>query len=251
MATSGIGDVTKTAFQVFLFLLWLASLGVLGVSAWLMADDIVSTGMRSEFGLGWFYTPVHLLIASSVFGIIGGILGCIGTWRGNRVLLLIFCAVLFLVTTLSFTAGGLSYHYRFEVMNVQFSDYVEDSLVGALAGDKLDNRPVELQAAVKRAQERFLCCGLTFSDNWRDACSDETCRNTYLDYCTPYPPCRLKFDDIVVQYLMYVFAVAFTHGGIQFIGLLLVLYMVRRLGGGKKKKEKRRQEAEMEKMQTT
>ena len=54
-----------------------------------MVDDIVSTGMRAEFGLGWFYTPVHLLIASAVFGMIGGVLAIIGTMKGNRLLLLI------------------------------------------------------------------------------------------------------------------------------------------------------------------
>ncbi|XP_078586608.1 tetraspanin-11-like [Branchiostoma floridae x Branchiostoma japonicum] len=250
MATEGIGGVTKTAFQVFLFLLWLSSLGVLGVCIWLMVDDIVSTGMRAEFGLGWFYTPVHLLIASAVFGMIGGVLAIIGTMKGNRLLLLIFCSVLFLITILSFTAGGLSYHYRDEVRLIEFSDYVDDSLIGALAGDKLDNRPVELQAAVKRAQERFLCCGLTFADNWIDPCLDETCRNTNLNYCTPYPPCRLKLYDIVIQYLLYSSAVGFAHGGLQFLGLLLVLYIVRRLGGSKKK-EKRKQAAEMEKMQAS
>ncbi|KAI8488119.1 PREDICTED: tetraspanin-4-like [Branchiostoma belcheri] len=251
MATKAIGGVTMTAFQVLLVLIWLASGGVLGVAIWLMADDIVSTGMRFEFGLGWFYYPVHLLIASAVFGVIGGVLGFIGAKKGNQLLLRIFCAVLLVITVLSFTAGGLSYSYRHNVMTVTISDRVGNSLVTALAGDKLDNRPVELQAAVKRAQERFLCCGLTFSGNWIDACSDDTCHSSYVsDRCDPYAPCQGKFDDIVIQYQRYVFAVAFTHGGIQFLGLLLVVYIMRRLGSSKKK-EKRGQAAEMEKMQAT
>lgn len=169
----------KYLLFAFNFIIWVCGIAVLGV------------GIYSRIKLGNFDSllddstipsAANLFIASGVFVMVIGFLGCCGAWKENKCLLISYAVALILIFVLEIAAGIYAY--------VKIDD-VKESLKKGLdkAVKTTYNTGTTADDAVRKAvdwfQENVECCGSATPDDWKTSAwnvSDTTTR-VFPDSC--------------------------------------------------------------------
>ncbi|CAL8263038.1 unnamed protein product [Merluccius merluccius] len=153
-------------YLMFLFnlIFWLCGCGLLGVGIWLS----VSQGSFATFSPSFpALSAANMVIAIGAIVMVTGFLGCLGSIKENKCLLLSFFIVLLIILLAELILLVLFFVYSDKVR-----ENAKQDLKDGLALYNTDNN-VGLRNAWNIIQAEWKCCGVTAYTDWHDALQDK------------------------------------------------------------------------------
>jgi hypothetical protein len=147
----------KYLLYVFNVILLLSGVAVLGVGLWtlFMKHSLVSLLASSFFTV----TTYLLIITGGLIIILVFVLGCVGAWRENYVLLMAYAVFLLLIFMLEAATGVIAYLYEASL----FGELSHNLNVTMLESYRIDESKTQ---AIDNMQQQFHCCGAGNFTDW-------------------------------------------------------------------------------------
>ena len=144
-------------FHMFNLVFLLGGLAVLGVGVWTIADHLSYAPLLNTvtYSLSaWVLTLAGLLVIGAAA------LGCVGVWRRNRCLLLVYTFLLLFIFLLEAMVGVLAYVYK-ENVETELAANLNRTFISSYSVD------ADKTAAIDRMQREYKCCGAQTYEEWR------------------------------------------------------------------------------------
>jgi len=156
MGLSGVNTCLKWLMFVFNLIFFLMGAAILGVGIWLKVEK----GGYEDISSYDYATPSNIAIVIGIVMLFVAFLGCFGSIKELRHMLLAYFVLLLIVFILELVVGGLAYAKR---------DEVEDKLAEEFKNSirkkyGTDDYP-EVTEVIDKFQNEFECCGF---DNYTD-----------------------------------------------------------------------------------
>ncbi|XP_065175666.1 CD151 antigen-like [Sycon ciliatum] len=148
--------VLKWALFFFNILFWVLGIAVFGVGIYVKTDHSDYAIIMDEHSNGYSGT----LIAVGAIVMVVGLVGCIGTLKENRTLLVVYASLVSLIFILECVAGGLGY---------QFRDKLRDEVIKGMNTTIAKYDPAvnnRIRNAWKSVQAENECCGVQQDEDW-------------------------------------------------------------------------------------
>lgn len=149
----------KYVLFIFNFVFLLAGSVVLGIGLWTV---IAKHHYISLLTTSTYAATAYILIVAGVVVLLVTILGCVGIWREDRCLILMYTFMLLLVFLLEAVAGIIAYIYEEQVWT-ELQSTLNESFI---TNYKFDDSQTE---AIDSLQRKFKCCGAVDYKDWRSS----------------------------------------------------------------------------------
>ncbi|XP_046861310.1 CD151 antigen-like isoform X2 [Xenia sp. Carnegie-2017] len=233
----------KTNFAVFLVLFWCAGIALVGVAIWTLVDKFE---YQHLLGSDNYIIIVSLMILAGIVVIAIGFLGCCGSVKDNRFMLIAFFVMVVSVFLIELSAGIVAFAYRGEL-----EDELEESFLSAMNKYTIDS---DEKKAIDKAQEKFWCCGAVQYYQWNQTVwfniesnninttreegklrvPDSCCKPPIKIGCgyvthpsnINYKGCIEKLSDIIEDHLLILGIVGLGASILQVIGLVVTALLI-------------------------
>ncbi|KAI9557596.1 hypothetical protein GHT06_017424 [Daphnia sinensis] len=256
MALSGCYGVLKWIVFIVNLLFWLAGVGVLALSIWLLFDQAVVFMAK---GAQDYATGTYILLAAGALMTVIGFLGCCGALRESQCLLGTFFVFLMIILVAEIAGGVWAYMNRAD-LNKLVQESVRDTVRRDYGKDDVTTKTFDM------IQRTLKCCGAESYASWansayngvgekspleigisalaptysvpKSCCADpdsDVCETTrklgslgfaasalgivYTDGCAP------KLEALLHQYFTYVFATGIGIGIIELLGMIFSMLL--------------------------
>uniref|UniRef100_A0A3B5A4I1 Tetraspanin n=1 Tax=Stegastes partitus TaxID=144197 RepID=A0A3B5A4I1_9TELE len=231
----------KYLLLLFNFLFLLAGGVVLVVGVWTLVEksDYISL-LNSSF----YSVSAYILIAAGVIVIMTGIIGCCGTLKEMKSLL-IYLILLLCVFLLELIAGVLAY-----ITYQDLDEELRQNLKGTMQQKyKQAGEESVTDAVDKLHQQQFKCCGSHNSSDWMDNAWIQSPENDRVvpDSCCKSPSelcgirdhpsniykveggCIMKLEEFILSQLYILSAVGIGIAFLQLVGMMFTCCLYRNL----------------------
>ncbi|XP_028406493.1 CD151 antigen-like isoform X2 [Dendronephthya gigantea] len=235
----------KVVFTVFLILFWCAGVTLVGVGIWTLVDRFEYSSL---LGSDNYIIVVSLMIVAGIVVIIVGFLGCCGSIKDNRFMLIAFFVMVVCVFLVELSAGIVAFAYRGQLENE-----LEDSFLNAMNKYAIDDKETK---AIDKAQEKYWCCGATRYYQWNETVwfnlgsgngnktlagssdklkvPDSCCKPPIVEGCGEvthpsninYKGCIQKLSEYIEDHLLILGAVGLGVSILQLLGLIVTALLI-------------------------
>lgn len=256
MALSGCYGVLKWIVFFVNLIFWLAGVGVLALSIWLLFDQAVVFMAK---GAQDYATGTYILLAAGALMTVIGFLGCCGALRESQCLLGTFFVFLMIILVAEIAGGVWAYMNRAD-LNKLVQESVRDTVRRDYGKDDVTTKTFDM------IQKSLKCCGAESYASWansayngvgekspleigisamaptyslpKSCCVDpdsDVCEATrklgsinfvasalgivYTEGCAP------KLESLLHQYFTYVFATGIGIGIIELLGMIFSMLL--------------------------
>ncbi|GLV35535.1 Tetraspanin 74F [Carabus blaptoides fortunei] len=161
----GCGKFMKFSMFVANFVIFIGGCVVLSLGIWTLVDKSFVTEL---LGTNLFLGAAYTLVATGAAVCLVSFLGCIGSVREVRCMLLTYFIIVFAVFVTMMLGGILGYVFR-ERVEVTMRQEMLSSL-------RLYGNRREVTDAWDATQERLQCCGVYSADDWKTHVPESCCR---------------------------------------------------------------------------
>uniref|UniRef100_A0A3Q2Q0G8 Tetraspanin n=1 Tax=Fundulus heteroclitus TaxID=8078 RepID=A0A3Q2Q0G8_FUNHE len=237
-------------YLLFLFNIcfWLAGGAVLAVGVWTLVDksDYISL-LNSSF----YSASAYILIAAGAIVIVTGLIGCCGTLKEKRSLLIVYLVLLLCIFLLEITAGVLAYVNYKECFPFchQLDRELRQNLKLTMQQKYQQPGQESITQSVDKLQQEFKCCGSQNFSDWTDSEWIQNAQNQQLvpDSCCKTPSdlcgrrdhpsniyrveggCIEKLEDFIQSQLYILGAVGIGIAFLQLVGMMFTCCLCRNL----------------------
>ncbi|XP_019621299.1 PREDICTED: tetraspanin-9-like [Branchiostoma belcheri] len=236
MAEGCCAKFIKVILIGFNLIFWIIGVAFLGVGIWALVDDRMKN--VTDLDLEMFNTVTYVVIGVGAVTFVIGFLGCVGAWRENKCMLVMYAIFLFALFLAEVAAGAVGLIWKTKVaeeMDKAFANILDD-------GTKLDDTSAGIQEAMSNLQGLFKCCGINNYTDWVDrstgskggtcSCQEESDK-TDCDMDSSnnwvYKGCRVKFEPFLIDIVYLIGLVVLCLGFVQLIGFAFTVYLLRNL----------------------
>lgn len=236
----------KTILYVIIFLFWCAGLTLVGIAIWTLVDRFDYTSL---LGSDNYIIVVSLMIVAGVVLILVGFLGCCGSIKDNRFMLIAFFVMILCVFLIELSAGIVAFTYR-----GRLEDELAESFLGAMNKYGIKDKETK---GIDKAQEKYWCCGAVGYYQWNttvwhnaaesqgnstvvsDGSSvsqvpDSCCKPPIWKGCGTvthpsninYKGCITKLAEYIEEHLLVLGAVGLGVSILQLLGLLITALLI-------------------------
>ena len=226
----------KTILYVLVFLFWCAGIALVAVAIWTVVNRFEYSSL---LGSDNYIIVVSLMIVAGIVVIIVGFLGCCGSIKDNRFMLIAFFVMVVCVFLVELSAGIVAFVYR-----DQLEGELEDSFLNAMNKYTFNDKE---KTAIDKAQEKYWCCGATNHYQWNETAwfntrpgsgnttatdqgvPDSCCKPPIIKGCGEvthpsninYKGCVQKLSDYIEDNLLALGAVGLGVSILQLLGLIV------------------------------
>jgi len=256
MALSGCYGVLKWIVFLVNLIFWLAGVGVLALSIWLLFDQAVVLMAK---GAQDYATGTYVLMAAGALMTIIGFLGCCGALRESQCLLGTFFVFLMIILVAEIAGGVWAYMNRAD-LNKMVQESVRETVRRDYGKDEVTTKTFDL------IQQSLKCCGSESFASWANSAYNgvgdqgpfeigisslsptyvvpkSCCQDPSSDVCETTRKmgslnfmssaagiiydkgCAQKMEDILHQYFTYVFATGIGIGIIELLGMIFSMLL--------------------------
>ncbi|XP_010901465.1 CD151 antigen [Esox lucius] len=231
----------KYLLLTFNLLFWVTGGAVLTVGMWTLVDrsDYVSL-----LGSSSYSASAYVLVAAGAVVILTGVVGCCGTLRESRSLLVVYSILLLCIFLLEIAAGVLASVYYH-----QLDEELQQNLKETMVQKYQQPGEETITRAVDKLQQEFKCCGSNSSSDWsaspwilspdNDRQVPDSCCKTPSEHCgrRDHPSniyrveggCITKLEKFILSQLKILGAVGIAIAFLQLVGMMLVCCLYRNL----------------------
>ncbi|XP_072123434.1 tetraspanin-9-like isoform X1 [Mobula birostris] len=233
---SGCLCCLKYLMFVFNLIFWLCGCGLLGVGIWLSATQgnfaVLAPSLPS-------LSAANLVIAIGTIVMVVGFLGCLGSIKENKCLLLSFFIILLTIFLMEMILVILFFVYKSEV-----AEYAREDLKSGLSLYN-SNGNIGLTNAWNIIQNEYECCGVDNATDWLakgttavpDSCCQEYSQNCGQDNPSNWftKGCYDKIEAFVEQQTVVLSSVGMCIVLIQILGMVFSMILFHQISRGGKK----------------
>ncbi|XP_074126640.1 tetraspanin-8 [Sminthopsis crassicaudata] len=235
---ASVNGFIKYSMFIFNFIFWVCGCVILGTSIYARVSKHGQEIIRGEAAGLDIYLAVNLLIAVGTIIMILGFLGCYGTMKESRCMLLLFFIGLLLILLIQIAAGIVGVAFRSKLENSFRKTFREE--VKILSQNESKNEA--FQKNLDQIQKKFKCCGLvngaadwgTNFSKYSTSCecgipTNNTCveymgKKVYNETCGEYVIIFLKKNLVIIA------GIAFGVAVIEVLGLVFSMVLYHQIG---------------------
>ncbi|XP_022251053.1 tetraspanin-9-like [Limulus polyphemus] len=154
MTVEGCGKIIKYAMFIANLIILICGIVVFSVGVWILADK---SYMERLMGSNMYVSSAAILIATGVIVVIISFLGCMGSYKEVKCMLLTFFIFMFIIFIIMLVGGILGYVFRDEV-DEKMKKEMLDSI-------PLYGNDTAVTEAWDQVQKNMKCCGMKTGDS--------------------------------------------------------------------------------------
>ncbi|XP_076304160.1 CD151 antigen-like [Tachypleus tridentatus] len=154
MTVEGCGKIIKYAMFVANLIILICGIVVFSVGVWILADK---SYMERLMGSNMYVSSAAILIATGVIVVIISFLGCMGSYKEVKCMLLTFFILMFIIFIIMLVGGILGYVFRDEV-----DEKMKKEMLNSIP---LYGNDTAVTEAWDQVQKNLKCCGMKTEDS--------------------------------------------------------------------------------------
>lgn len=223
---------------IFNFVFWLSGILILALAIWIRVNKHEQELLSNEGSGVNPFTGVNILIAVGAAIMLLGFLGCCGSIKESRCMLLLFFIGLLLILLMQVAAGIVGASFKSEsdrLLNETLSKNVQ-------LLKETDGKAKSFQEALSKYQKEFKCCGLIhgpsdWGDNFQHYYQSCECPDNSESPCMTYEgknvyktSCFTLIKDLVKKHIAIIIGIAFGLTLVEIFGLVFSMILFCQIG---------------------